>query len=219
MSFTEEKYNHQYHLNVHNVTKEQFEIISLYRAKKLQKFIDANDKVLEYGVGNTWNLINITCLEKTGYDIFIDKSFYQSGINLLTDKNQIPTNYFDKIICHHVLEHVENPIEILSEIKTYLNKNGSLVCYVPYREKDKWGKTFNSKDKNQHLYSWNIQTFCMLLVRAGFIIKSSKVKQTGFDRWVAVLITRYKLPRYLYPFIKKIMQAIRQDYEIEIVAT
>jgi len=38
---------------------------------------------------------------------------------------------FDNILLGHVLEHVENPIEILSNTKQWLNKGGVLMASVP----------------------------------------------------------------------------------------
>lgn len=38
---------------------------------------------------------------------------------------------FDCIIMHHILEHVENPISLLSNIKTFLNRDSVVAISVP----------------------------------------------------------------------------------------
>jgi 2-polyprenyl-3-methyl-5-hydroxy-6-metoxy-1,4-benzoquinol methylase len=45
--------------------------------------------------------------------------------------SQIPKNYFDCVTFNDVLEHLENPYEILSRIKENLRKEGVIVCSIP----------------------------------------------------------------------------------------
>lgn len=210
-------YNKHYHNTVHKVSQQQFDLISRYRAKKFQPHVKQNDVLLEFGVGNTWNITQVNCQHKFGYDVFIDEEFHRSNITLLTQLNAIPENHFDVIICHHVLEHVDNPLQTLATIKSFLKPNGKLVCHIPYREKDTWQKTFNPNNKNQHLYAWNLQTFCMLLTKAGFGIQSHKIQLTGFDRYAAVLTTTFRLPHLFYGVIRKCLQVVKQDYELLVV--
>lgn len=40
-------------------------------------------------------------------------------------------NKFDTIIMSHVLEHIENPVELLKKIKTWLAENGNFIVVVP----------------------------------------------------------------------------------------
>ena len=51
----------------------------------------------------------------------------------LSDEQRIPfeKNYFDVILCNHVLEHVDNDILALKEIKKVLKKNGFGIVTVP----------------------------------------------------------------------------------------
>ena len=50
------------------------------------------------------------------------------------DIHKIPfeKNYFDVILCNHVLEHVDNDILALKEIKKVLKKNGFGIVTVPF---------------------------------------------------------------------------------------
>lgn len=41
---------------------------------------------------------------------------------------------FDVVIASHVLEHVDNPSVLLEKIKSWLDKEGKLICIVPNRE-------------------------------------------------------------------------------------
>jgi len=46
-------------------------------------------------------------------------------------ENFRPERKFDNIILGHVLEHVENPIDVLRQYKNYLNPHGRVICAVP----------------------------------------------------------------------------------------
>jgi len=46
-------------------------------------------------------------------------------------RDQIPENYFDLIICNDVLEHIEHYGEFLEDLKCKLTKRGAIVMSVP----------------------------------------------------------------------------------------
>lgn len=53
--------------------------------------------------------------------------FFVKNAEQLNDENR----KFDAIICSEVLEHLENPLELLEAIKKILNKDGILIVTVP----------------------------------------------------------------------------------------
>ena len=65
-------------------------------------------------------------------------------------------NYFDFILCNHVLEHVENDIKALSEIKRVLKKGGRAIVQVPFYhpipDKTIEDKSITSKTDREKLY-------------------------------------------------------------------
>ena len=65
-------------------------------------------------------------------------------------------NYFDFILCNHVLEHVENDIKALSEIKRVLKKGGRAIVQVPFYHpipnKTIENKSITSKADREKLY-------------------------------------------------------------------
>lgn len=56
-----------------------------------------------------------------------------SGADVIGDIHNIPLHdsSVDAIICHSVLEHVENPIKAVEEIKRILKKGGKVFVHVP----------------------------------------------------------------------------------------
>ena len=65
-------------------------------------------------------------------------------------------NCFDFIMCNHVLEHVENDIKALSEIKRVLKKGGRAIVQVPFYHpipnKTIEDKSITSKADREKLY-------------------------------------------------------------------
>ena len=45
-----------------------------------------------------------------------------------------PTQKFDCVLATHVLEHVDEPIVLLKEMKKWLNENGKIIIIVPNKE-------------------------------------------------------------------------------------
>ena len=88
-------------------------------------------------------------------------------------------NTFDVVTMWHVLEHVENPMGYLSEIKRVLKPEGLFVLAVPnvgnrvfqiaYRLiKGRKMKLFTLGEKEVHLYHFSAKTIQAYLKRAGF---------------------------------------------------
>jgi 2-polyprenyl-3-methyl-5-hydroxy-6-metoxy-1,4-benzoquinol methylase len=103
------------------------------------RFLKSNMKILELGPAEglmTEELIkldpNLTVIEaasKFCRDLsakFPSIKVYQN----LFEEVKI-TEKFDAIILGHVLEHVENPLNILNKIKSWLQPNGVVCCAVP----------------------------------------------------------------------------------------
>ncbi|RZJ72053.1 MAG: methyltransferase domain-containing protein [Flavobacterium sp.] len=110
----------QYHANKHFLNDEVKEMMAEKRVKKFLRFVKPETRLLEYGVGGGFNIKNLVCKEKDGFDIAtsIKDQVEKLGIRFIDSEDKIPNDYYDVIICNHVLEHVPNPIETLSIIKS-----------------------------------------------------------------------------------------------------
>ena len=102
------------------------------------KFINNKNtmKVLDVGCGIGYLLSKISSKHKkfgTEIDdtvLNIASKFGQIFIGDLKNIN-FNKNYFDLIVCHHVIEHVKKPEIMLTEIKKILKKNGTLIMSTP----------------------------------------------------------------------------------------
>lgn len=114
----------------------------LEKNKHLKKF-NNNSRVLEIGAGSSPHLIYVS--HNYGKYIFLENSKF--AIHYLTKKfkrnkkiffkkyngKRIPfkSNYFDRIIISHVLEHIPDPEYFLKDMMSKLKKNGILSIALP----------------------------------------------------------------------------------------
>ena len=125
-------------------------------------------RFLEAGCAEGYILNKVKADEKYGFD-FDAKRIAEARkkypcINF-TVQNAEKTNYkkefFDGLICFHLLEHVPNPENAVSECARILKKNGQAVFAVPC-ERIKGDTTLNPEE---HLHKFKNAEFSGLLDR------------------------------------------------------
>ena len=98
-------------------------------------------KVLDIGCGNgafISKLIDKKDAEIWGIELMADQAKKaEKRLNkVLTGKieshlEDLPPQYFDVIVCNDVLEHLENPFEVLKHLKHNLSEDGILISSIP----------------------------------------------------------------------------------------
>ena len=89
---------------------------------------------------------------------YTSADLYSPLADIKMDIHNMPLddNNFDFILCNHVLEHVENDIKALSEIKRVLKKGGRAIVQVPFYhpipDKTIEDKSITSKTDREKLY-------------------------------------------------------------------
>lgn len=182
-------------------------------------FIKKSATVLDFGCGGGYILERINCKEKYGVDInpVARQEAKKRGVTVFSSLEKIPVKTkFDVIMSHHTLEHVDNPAEILQQLRKRLKPKGKLVLVVPI---DDWRrqKKYNPGDINQHLYTWSPQLLGNLLVKAGFTIEDLKVLSFA---WVP--LSRYYfqyIPKPLYFLFSQLWSRLILSRQIRIVGT
>ncbi|WP_319409903.1 methyltransferase domain-containing protein [uncultured Desulfosarcina sp.] len=203
----------------HDVPNPAHKWIAQNRSEKLAGHVAPDDVVLEYGVGPGWNLENIACKQRLGYDLslFLKDQLSAKSIDFITDTRALTDASIDTTICHHVLEHTPDPAQVLMEINRLLKNEGKLILIVPY-EKERKYRIYDPIEPNHHLYSWNVQTLGNLVTDLGFKIKQAGLGRYGYDRALSVLALRLGMGAFGFRLMKKIALTIIPLLEVRIVA-
>jgi|SRR3989344_1949297 len=155
--------------------------------KNLLRFLPKQGRVLDVGCGDGKFLryCKNNGLEVSGVDLYIEKPIPELNIkksDLLSTK--FPNKSFDCITLNNVIEHVQNPEEILRECKRILKDNGRLVLNFPspssfnYRV---FGKDWVSMDTPRHLFLFSIKSIKLLLKRNNMKITKISNKAEAFS--------------------------------------
>ncbi len=122
------------------------------------------DKVLEFGSGLGNNLLAVK--EIANETVGIEPSILgrtiatEDGLKVHKDIQSVENNSFNIILCRHVLEHVDNPKQVLLDLQNKLVVGGKLILVLPLDPLDQKPK---ENDINNHLFCWNPRTIMNLL--------------------------------------------------------
>jgi SAM-dependent methyltransferase len=189
------------------------------RAEKLRPFVGLEDTVVELGVGLGWNLAALRCAARIGTDLedFLPAELKKSGVEFRRSSSELPNGMAGAVILHHVLEHVENPPEMLREALRILRPGGRALIFVPY-EKEARYRHFDPAEPNHHLYSWNVQTLGNLVAAARFTIVEARVHEFGYDRFAAKTALRMHFGERGFRVIRRIAHLLRPGREVRVIA-
>lgn len=158
---------------------------------KIMNGLNNFGKILDVGCASGWFISQVNkkyprsiCF---GIDIYKDAVHYAqneySKINFkVADAHRIPyeRNSFNVVICTEVLEHVDNPKDVLLEIKRVLKKDGATIIELDSGSllfSIAWfvWRQFKGKIWNDaHLHSFNVEKLEDLLKSCNFRIVQKK---------------------------------------------
>ncbi len=134
----------------------------LLTMKRFFKFVlnrEFKGKLLDLGCGAG---SFVRCCQNAGIDaIGIDIS---DGINFEHDKLPYEDNQFSIVFGYSVLEHINNPSNILNEIKRILTDNSVVIIITPNLDQVK----FNFFDDPTHVKPYNPRNIIWLMDSFGF---------------------------------------------------
>jgi len=210
----------RYHESKRGLPDQAIPWVAALRARKFAPVVGPEDVVLEYGVGSGWNLAGLCCQRKIGFDVagFLEPSLCALGIEFVADTKIIPDAALDVVICHHTLEHVLHPPEVLAEIRRLLKPSGRLPLYVPFEIEGRY-EHFRSDEPNHHLYSWNVQTLGNLVEEAGFKVSEAGIAEFGYDRFAATWAAKLRLGEIGFRCLRRMLHIVRPAFEVRLIAT
>lgn len=134
--------------------------------------------VLDIGCGPAIKLMSLIAPAANIYGIdqqsAVDycRNAYQSG-EFFVDDFEAPTlelsENFDLIICSDVIEHLEDPDQLLNYIKRYCGESTLVLISTPDRDRVR-GKDCTSCPQNEHIREWNSKEYEAYLTKSGFEI-------------------------------------------------
>ncbi|MBU2639917.1 MAG: class I SAM-dependent methyltransferase [Nanoarchaeota archaeon] len=172
-------YDKNYHLEVHSnlLKNKKYYLFRAELSKKIYwKFLKG--KVLEYGCGLGQNIF-LNKENSVGVDIseFCLEKCKEKGIKVFDSLGKIKEK-FDSVLCVHVLEHLNEPDNIIKEFYNILKSEGILVLVLPDSGKNKIIKKFEP-NIGKHLYGWNFNHINELLYANKFNIILNKFNYGG----------------------------------------
>jgi SAM-dependent methyltransferase len=206
-----------YHEHKRSIPKEAFPWVARLRAQKIQPYVLPQHVVVEYGVGYGWNLAQLKCQRRIGYDLseFLEPELQAHGIDFVRTLEPL-ASAADVVICHHVLEHTPQPIQALKEMGRVLRNQGILLLFVPY-EKERRYWQYHPDEPRHHLYSWNAQTLGHLVSDAGFRVRQVALARFGYDRFAAIWSSRLKMGALGFRLIRALVHGIQPGREVRLV--
>ena len=191
----------------HTDSKKSFfdKIYQFVKNFTLQKKVDLinsfgfeNKTILDIGAGtgdflkvclqNNWNVFG-TEPNQQAREVAVKK-----GILLHENVADFSNQKFDVITLWHVLEHVENLSEFISQLNNLLSENGKLIIAVPnYKSDDaKYYREFWAAfDVPRHLWHFSQQSISKIFTTENFIVE--KTLPMKFDSfYVSMLSEKYK---------------------------
>ena len=108
---------------------ERHRLIFIY-IKKKTSILNRNNKILHIAPENCL----IETFKKNKNIDYVTADLNSPLADIKMDIHNMPfdDNIFDFVICNHVLEHVDNDIKALNEIKRVLKKGGKGIVQVPF---------------------------------------------------------------------------------------
>jgi SAM-dependent methyltransferase len=172
-------------------------------------FIGENDRVLDFGCSGGYLLSALPGSDKRGVELNpASRSIArQRGLTVYESLDEVPDGWADVIVTNHVMEHVEEPLQVVRKLHTKLRSGGRLVCVIPCETiRIKW----IPNHIDQHLYSWSPRSLGNLFTLAGFEV----IEARGlFYKWPVQFrhIRRY-LGKPIFHFASWLFGLMRREW-------
>ena len=141
------------------------------------KFFDKNSKVIDVGAASGERLLlmqSIGFQNVYGVDPLITESIvYANGLKVEKKTISDISEKFDVVMAHHVLEHVADQLDFMSQLSTLLREDGLLIIRIPTvssYEFEHFGSNWFELDAPRHLFLHSRESIIKLLSIAGFEI-------------------------------------------------
>jgi 2-polyprenyl-3-methyl-5-hydroxy-6-metoxy-1,4-benzoquinol methylase len=188
-NFIPPNYNQYHRDEEYQRSQKLFENIFLKRVKTIEKY-KQRGKALEIGCSIG---ILLGLMKNRGWEVWgVEPSksaavAAKRGIRIINkffEEADLPKNYFDVVILNHTLEHLTDPLGVLTKAKTLLKKGGIIFVDVPNFgsfSSQVLGKSWPYLAPDEHVWHFTPQTLKKLLEKAGFRLVNWGANSGIFD--------------------------------------
>ncbi len=161
-------------------------MVGLNRFGKIKNFLSTGAKILDVGSGGGEF---VYLLNKLGYKTpgmepnigYAEYSKREYNLHIITgfvqDIELLKNDSYNMITLWHVLEHTENPFQVLYKLNSWLKNNGILIVEVPNVEAVCQAPA--NRFHIAHLFNFNSKTLEKMGNKAGFSLLEQKVSDDG----------------------------------------
>jgi 2-polyprenyl-3-methyl-5-hydroxy-6-metoxy-1,4-benzoquinol methylase len=159
--------------------------VALDRYQRLKTYLADKQKVLEIGSGGgefayllAQKGFQVAAIEPNeGYGNY-SKDQYGIDVQIgFTQNLDFPAQSFDFITMSHVLEHVDDPTQVLKKLNGWLKTDAILALEVPNVEAI--CQSPNSTFHAAHLFNFNQATLALLVEKTGFTVVKTFLSSDG----------------------------------------
>jgi len=103
------------------------------------------------------------------------------GYRVETSLSSYEDKSIDLIVSNHCLEHVEDPLNIVREMRRVIRDGGKIAIVVPCHWAD---FPYRENDRDYHLFSWSAANLGNMIKLAGFeIIEAKELRHRWPPKW------------------------------------
>jgi len=150
-----------------------------------QDMLTTNSRILDVGCGSGELLLkmyNDGFRDLTGLDPFIkDDIHYKCGITIHKKTLDQLTEKYDLIMMHHAFEHMDEPLNIIKDIRRLLNPGGIALIRIPVGDSYAWhkyGVDWVQLDAPRHIFLHTEKSMQILAGQAGLTLSD-----VMYDSW------------------------------------
>ncbi|MBC7603999.1 MAG: class I SAM-dependent methyltransferase [Ramlibacter sp.] len=149
--------------------------------------VEMHSRILDFGcgTGNLLHYLRSNGFERlVGYDMFCKKRRLDPDLQISDQQPVELAGSFDLVMSHHALEHVPQPLETLSILKSYLRPGGCVLIRIPVAGSavaNEYGRDWVQLDAPRHLVIPSEKGMRLLAARAGLAVEKVWYDSTAFQ--------------------------------------